>query len=151
MEDPSTDESRTGGKVRIFGRKRMDQDFDEPLEDSPSLAESETVEEEIIEIVEPEVVPLPDPLQSEPTDDILHLLKDKVDEFALLGYGTVTREDLWHYLKTMKKRRPQNLHDLVNTILCLQPQTFMNFTMQQVYMQANHPMDPDEWKDLLAH
>lgn len=85
---------------------------------------------------EPEEPPLPNPLDTKPTEDILHLLRDKVDEFRLLGYGAVTIDDLWSYFCGQKKRRPTNLHELVNAVLCLQPQQFMNYTMQEIY---RHP------------
>ena len=73
------------------------------------------------------------PLHAPPTEDLIYLLDDKVQEFILLGYGSVTREDLWEYFKRMRRNQPSNLHELVNGILCLQPQAFMNFTLQQSY------------------
>lgn len=90
------------------------------------------------------------PLDNDPTEDLLHLLREKVEEFTLLGYGTVSASDLWSYFQTRKKRRPKSLHELVNAILCLQPQTYMNFTMQQVYVHSSEPFDPAMWQDLLA-
>ncbi len=94
------------------------------------------------EYQEPEEPPLPNPLDSAPTEDILHLLRDKVDEFRLLGYGAVSIDDLWGYFCGQKKRRPVNLHELVNAVLCLQPQQFMNYTMQEIYRKPFVLDDP---------
>ncbi len=114
----------------------------EPLiEESLDLWQN-PVESIVKEYQEPEEPPLPNPLDTEPTEDIIHLLRDKVDEFRLLGYGAVTIDDLWGYFCGQKKRRPTNLHELVNAVLCLQPQQFMNYTMQEVYRKPFVLDDP---------
>jgi hypothetical protein len=84
-----------------------------------------------------EVELAPNPLDLPMTDDIRHLLSIKVDEFRLLGYGEVSVPELWAYFRGQVRRRPQNLHDLVNAVLTLQPQAFMNFAMQQVLRDAS--------------
>jgi hypothetical protein len=84
-----------------------------------------------------EVELAPNPLDLPMTDDIQHLLSIKVDEFRLLGYGEVSVPELWAYFRGQVRRRPQNLHDLVNAVLTLQPQAFMNFAMQQVLRGAS--------------
>jgi len=85
------------------------------------------------------------PLDSALTDELQHLLIDKVEEFHLLGYGEVTAAELWQYLQGIRKNRPNNLHDLVNAILCLQPQAFMNQAMKKMYQ----PVTMDDFKELL--
>ena len=83
----------------------------------------------------PDFVDVPDenPLEGAVTDELLHLLEDKVEEFHWLGYNQVTVQDLWMYFRGQVKRRPKSLHELVNAVLCLQPQEFMNYSMTQAY------------------
>lgn len=85
---------------------------------------------------------LPNPLDFEPTRELRWLLRDKAAEFGVLGYGHVSPDDLWRYFQSEKKRRPKNLHELVNALLSLQPQAFMNFTMRQSYKESK---TLDEW------
>ncbi len=101
-----------------------------PVENVEPVEDVEPAEDEPPVVDEPL---LPNPLDAPPTEDLVYLLDNKVQEFGLLGYGHVTRTDLWEYFKRLRKRRPGNLHELVNGILCLQPQAFMNFTLQQSY------------------
>lgn len=81
--------------------------------------------------------PLVSPLDEEITEDLLHLLESKVEEFHVLGYGEVTTDDIWQYMRGLRKNRPTSLHALVNGILCLQPQAFMNFAMRKMYEHAS--------------
>ncbi len=74
-----------------------------------------------------------DPYDREPDDELLFLLASKVEEFHWLEYREVTIADLWDYFKHMGKKRPQSLHDLVNAVMCLQPQAFMNFSLKRAY------------------
>ncbi len=80
-----------------------------------------------------EDVPDENPLEGSLTDELLHLLEDKMEEFHWLGYNQVTVQDLWMYFRGQVKRRPKSLHELVNAVLCLQPQEFMNYSMTQAY------------------
>lgn len=81
--------------------------------------------------------PVVSPLDEDITEDLMHLLESKVEEFHALGYGEVTTDDIWQYMRGLRKNRPTSLHALVNGILCLQPQAFMNFAMRKMYEHAS--------------
>ncbi|MCY0892391.1 MAG: hypothetical protein OWR52_02625 [Acidibacillus sp.] len=82
--------------------------------------------------VEPEDEPY-NPYEHEPDEELLFLLASKVEEFHWLEYRQVTITDLWYYFCNMGKKRPQSLHDLVNAVMCLQPQAYMNFSLKSTY------------------
>ncbi|MCI0182015.1 post-transcriptional regulator [Sulfoacidibacillus ferrooxidans] len=81
---------------------------------------------------EPEDEPY-NPYEHEPDEELLFLLASKVEEFHWLEYRQVTITDLWYYFCNMGKKRPQSLHDLVNAVMCLQPQAYMNFSLKSTY------------------
>ncbi len=94
----------------------------------------------------PDIEDIPDenPLEQTLSDELLHLLEDKMEEFHWLGYSQVTAQDLWTYFRGQIKRRPKSLHELVNAVLCLQPQEFMNYSLTQAYRRM-----PTDIRDLL--
>lgn len=80
-------------------------------------------------------------LDGKPSKDIALLLDDKTREFHFLGYEHVTAEQMWTYFQQLKKRRPRNLHELVNAILVLQPQAIMNFDLQAAYRNTKDSIE----------
>ncbi len=80
-------------------------------------------------------------LAGEPSRDIELLLDDKVREFRFLGYGHITSEHIWTYFQQLRKRRPRNLHELVNGILSLQPQAVMNYDLQTAYRNSSESLE----------
>lgn len=63
------------------------------------------------------------------------LCQSKAEEFALLGYENVTAEDVWECVTNGYKEFPP-LHALVNDILSLKPNKYMNFLMIQMYRNS---------------
>lgn len=80
-------------------------------------------------------------LDGQPSKDIALLLDDKTREFHFLGYEHVSAEQIWTYFQQLKKRRPGNLHELVNAILALQPQAIMNFDLQAAYRNTKDSIE----------
>ncbi len=80
-------------------------------------------------------------LEGEPSRDIAMLLDGKVREFHFLGYEHVTSKQIWSYFQQLRKRRPQNLHELVNAILSLQPQAVMNYDLQAAYRHVDESLE----------
>ncbi|WP_231877820.1 post-transcriptional regulator [Ferroacidibacillus organovorans] len=96
----------------------------------------------------PEEEPEAEPYILEWTADIGHLLREKAEEFAMLGYGMVQPEDLWDYFQSLSKsKRPTSFHALVNRILCLQPHVYMTYTMKNAF-KVGHVED---YRDILPH
>lgn len=85
------------------------------------------------------------PLDHGVTDELRHLLAEKEEEFHLLGYGKVSADDIWQYLCGLRKNRPTNLHDLVNAVLSLQPQAYMNYAMKKMY----RPSTLEDFREML--
>ncbi|PWI58527.1 post-transcriptional regulator [Sulfoacidibacillus thermotolerans] len=73
------------------------------------------------------------PYDQKPSQDLQFLLENKVEEFHWLGYQEVTVDDLWDYFRFLGKKRPKSLHELVNAVMCLQPQAFMNYSLKRAY------------------
>ncbi|MCY0877209.1 MAG: hypothetical protein OWT28_13200 [Firmicutes bacterium] len=124
--------------VQAFARKVHEQlhpGEDETGDDSPQVTLPQEADEE----------PANNPLDAGLTDELRHLLAEKEEEFHLLGYAEVTANDIWQYLCALRKNRPANLHDLVNAVLSLQPQAYMNYVMRSMYRAASL----DEFKEML--
>ncbi|MBX5437110.1 MAG: hypothetical protein IRZ33_07825 [Alicyclobacillaceae bacterium] len=77
--------------------------------------------------------------------EILDLCEVKAEEFRLLGYETVTGEDVWHCVRGMLKGNVP-LHRMVEAVLGLQVGTFMTHATMNAYRQAesgpDNPFDP---------
>ncbi|WP_062355549.1 post-transcriptional regulator [Bacillus kwashiorkori] len=57
-------------------------------------------------------------------------LESKLEEFALLGYGTVTESELWNFFLTKKWRKPNEevrIYQIVSDIMSLKPSDYMTF------------------------
>lgn len=81
------------------------------------------------------------PLDVGPDPDLRRLLQEKVKEFRFLGYDQLTETMIWAYLQQLRKKRPRNLHELVNAILTLQPQSVVNFDLQSAYRNQNESLE----------
>ncbi|KIL44527.1 post-transcriptional regulator [Jeotgalibacillus soli] len=82
-------------------------------------------------------------------------LESKEQELLLLGYDTVTMNELWDYLVSKKwKKRTGDflLHEMVSDILSIKPGDFMNYTTQKEYKTSSMSLDlNDEELQLLLH
>lgn len=63
------------------------------------------------------------------------LCQSKAEEFAMLGYENVTAEDVWECVTNGYKEMPP-MHRLVNDILSLKPNKYMNYLMIQMYKNS---------------
>ncbi|WP_421616845.1 post-transcriptional regulator [Brevibacillus sp. TJ4] len=68
-------------------------------------------------------------------EEIAALCQSKAEEFALLGYDNVTAEDIWECVCQAYKEKPP-LHQMVNDVLSLKPNKYMNYLMLQMYKNS---------------
>ena len=64
------------------------------------------------------------------------VLESKVEEFQMLGYDRVTKEDVWKCLKTRKWKKVDSdvrLYELVNDVLTLTANEYMTFLTMKAY------------------
>ncbi|MFC8687756.1 post-transcriptional regulator [Brevibacillus porteri] len=66
---------------------------------------------------------------------VASLCVSKAEEFALLGYDNVAAEDVWECVTNSYKEMPP-IHQLVNDILSLKPNKYMNYLMIQMYKNS---------------
>jgi len=67
--------------------------------------------------------------------EVESICQSKAEEFALLGYDNVKAEDIWECVTHAYKEIPP-LHRLVNDILSLKPNKYMNYLMIQMYRNS---------------
>ncbi|MBO8163866.1 MAG: hypothetical protein H0Z34_09160 [Brevibacillus sp.] len=60
------------------------------------------------------------------------LCESKADEFALLGYDNITPEDIWKCVSSSYRQLPP-LHQIVNDVLSLKANKYMNWLMVNMY------------------
>lgn len=68
-------------------------------------------------------------------EQVASLCVSKAEEFALLGYDNVAPEDVWACVTNSYKEFPP-IHQLVNDILSLKPNKYMNYLMIQMYKNS---------------
>jgi len=66
---------------------------------------------------------------------VASLCQSKAEEFAILGYENVTAEEVWECVASGYKEIPP-MHRLVNDILSLKPNKYMNYLMIQMYKNS---------------
>ena len=57
------------------------------------------------------------------------------EEFSFLGYENVTAKDIWECVSHPYKEIPP-MHRLVNDVLSLKPNKYMNYLMIQMYKNS---------------
>jgi hypothetical protein len=67
------------------------------------------------------------------TEAVEQLCISKAEEFALLGYDNVTGEEVWKCVSSKYKKGYPALHVIVNDILSLKADKFMNWLLIQSY------------------
>ncbi|MGP7816857.1 post-transcriptional regulator [Niallia sp. 01092] len=82
------------------------------------------------------------------------VLKSKLEEFHLLGYETITEDELWFYLTKKKWKKPSDsgrMFILVQDILHVKIGEFMNFTTIEAYKMEDFfsVLSEEEKKELL--
>ncbi|WP_445490176.1 post-transcriptional regulator [Niallia sp. 03133] len=81
-------------------------------------------------------------------------LKSKLEEFHLLGYETITEDELWFYLTKKKWKKPADsgrLFILVQDILNVKIAEYMNFATIEAYRADDFfsVLSEEEKKELL--
>jgi hypothetical protein len=72
-------------------------------------------------------------LDEETRVQIMALCQSKAEEFALIGYDKVVKEDIWRYFEHRYKGQYPPLHRLVNEILGLKVTAYMNWATINAY------------------
>jgi murein tripeptide amidase MpaA len=80
-------------------------------------------------------------------------LESKLNEFRMLGYGNITEQELWDFLIKKKWKRVReeiHLYQIVQEILSVQVNEYMNFATVEAFKMADFDLDDEEArKDLL--
>ncbi|UOF92839.1 post-transcriptional regulator [Fodinisporobacter ferrooxydans] len=61
------------------------------------------------------------------------LCDSKAEEYRMLGYEQVVGKDIWRCVSSKYKNGYPLLHVVVNDILSLKPDKFMNWLMMEAY------------------
>jgi hypothetical protein len=80
-------------------------------------------------------------------------LDSKVEEFSLLGYGTIDEQQLWNFLTSKKWKKVKNdikLYEIVGEIMSLKLGEYMNYASVEALKQMDFSFDNEEdLKELL--
>lgn len=80
-------------------------------------------------------------------------LRSKVEEFNLLGYGTIHEEQLWDFLKSKKWKKmkeDKRLYEIVDDIMSLKLGEYMNYASVEALKLSDFSFDNEEdLKELL--
>ncbi|MDE3839734.1 post-transcriptional regulator [Bacillus methanolicus] len=74
-------------------------------------------------------------------------LESKLNEFRMLGYEKITEQELWEFLikkKWKKMKKEPHLYQIVQEILSVQVNEFMNFATVEAFMMADFDLDDEE-------
>lgn len=69
-------------------------------------------------------------------DQLVHLqalCQSKAEEFALIGYDKINKDEIWRYFMDKYRQQYPPLHRMVNEILSLKITTFMNWETINAY------------------
>ncbi|HEY4552730.1 MAG TPA: post-transcriptional regulator [Bacillaceae bacterium] len=95
---------------------------------------------------------------SHPYESYFHILgpalQSKAEEMAVLGYGHVTKEDLWGFLINKKWKKPAEgirMYALVSDVLSLKPGEYMNYATVSAFRSPDlfADLDSEELNELL--
>ncbi len=96
--------------------------------------------------------------KNHPYDSYYHLLEpvleSKAEEFTVLGYGKISKQNLWEYLtrkKWRKHREGIRVYELVSDILSVKVGEYMNYATVEAYKSPNWftELDSEELQELL--
>ncbi|WP_075982419.1 post-transcriptional regulator [Bacillus massilinigeriensis] len=80
-------------------------------------------------------------------------MKSKLEEFELLGYGTVLEETLWKYLTNKRWKKPKEeikLFEIVQDILSVDVGEYMSFVTVEAFKESEfYFVSGDDLKELL--
>lgn len=78
----------------------------------------------------------------------------KIDEFSLLGYDTISENELWEFLKVKKWRKAKEeikVYEIVSDIMSVKVGDYMNYVSVKAMKNSEFSLDlnSEELKDLL--
>lgn len=80
-------------------------------------------------------------------------LVSKLEEFHILGYDSVSQNELWGYLTKKKWRKPKediHIYEIIADILAVKVSDFISFATIESYKSAEFSLDDEhELKELL--
>jgi Post-transcriptional regulator len=74
-------------------------------------------------------------------------LESKLNEFRMLGYGKITEQELWDFLvkkKWRKVREETHLYQIVQDILSVHVNEYMNFAAVEALKLTDFDLDHEE-------
>lgn len=81
------------------------------------------------------------------------VLESKLDEFRLLGYGTISENELWEFLlkkKWKKVKEDVRLYEIIQDILSIKVNDYLNYATVEAYKANEFSLNSEEdWKELL--
>ncbi|WP_338470367.1 post-transcriptional regulator [Niallia sp. XMNu-256] len=80
-------------------------------------------------------------------EKIRPVLQSKVEEFILLGYDSVTEQDIWDYLVNKKWKKDKvdlMLFEVVQEIFSLKIGDFMNYTTVEALKESSFTLENEE-------
>ncbi|MGI8383225.1 post-transcriptional regulator [Robertmurraya sp. P23] len=74
-------------------------------------------------------------------------LISKIEEFSLLGYGTISQDSLWEFLSKKKWRKPKEdvkVYEVVSDILSVNVGEYMNYATVEAFKSDEFSLANDE-------
>jgi len=74
-------------------------------------------------------------------------LISKMEEFSLLGYGTISQDSLWEFLRKKKWRKPKEdvkVYEIVSDILSVNVGEYMNYATVEAFKSDEFSLANDE-------
>ncbi|WP_174729938.1 post-transcriptional regulator [Mesobacillus harenae] len=74
-------------------------------------------------------------------------IDSKLEEFKMLGYGTVTEGEFWNFLMKKKWKKPKDdiqLYEVVADILSVRVSTYMNFATVEAFKLEDFNLDDEK-------
>lgn len=74
-------------------------------------------------------------------------LTSKMEEFSLLGYGTISQDSLWDFLRKKKWRKPKEdvmVYEVVSDILSVNVGEYMNYATVEAFKSDEFSLANDE-------
>ncbi|WP_066050025.1 post-transcriptional regulator [Robertmurraya korlensis] len=74
-------------------------------------------------------------------------LISKMEEFSLLGYGTISEDSLWEFLRKKKWRKPKEdmkVYEVVSDILSINVGEYMNYATVEAFKSEEFSFANDE-------
>lgn len=86
-------------------------------------------------------------------DQVRPVLESKLEEFRILGYDSISEEDLWNFLlrkKWKKAKEKVKLFQVIQDIFSIKVSDYISFATIEAYKENEFSMNnEDDWKELL--